>query len=52
VASAEATGCVVVAVPHLVPIAAAPGRTVVESMAELDVDRLEALVRQQAVRTV
>jgi HAD superfamily hydrolase (TIGR01509 family) len=51
VASAEAAGCVVVAVPHLVPIAAAPGRTVVESMAELDVDRLQALVRQQALRT-
>jgi HAD superfamily hydrolase (TIGR01509 family) len=51
VASAEAAGCVVVAVPHLVAIGPAPGRTVVASLEELSVDRLEALVRERAVRT-
>jgi HAD superfamily hydrolase (TIGR01509 family) len=36
VASAEAAGCRVIAVPSLVPIGAAPGRTVVRSLLELD----------------
>jgi HAD superfamily hydrolase (TIGR01509 family) len=35
VASAEAAGCQVIAVPSLVPIEPAPGRTVVHSLAEL-----------------
>lgn len=35
VASAEAAGCQVIAVPSLVPIDPAPGRTVVGSLAEL-----------------
>jgi len=35
VASAEAAGCRVIAVPSLVPIEPAPGRTVVRSLAEL-----------------
>jgi HAD superfamily hydrolase (TIGR01509 family) len=35
VASAEAAGCRVIAVPSLVPIESAPGRTVVRSLAEL-----------------
>ena len=51
VASAEAAGCVVVAIPHRVPIAAAPTRTLVASLTELDVDGLDALVRQRASAT-
>jgi HAD superfamily hydrolase (TIGR01509 family) len=35
VASAEAAGCQVIAVPSLLPIAPAPGRTVVSSLTEL-----------------
>ncbi len=35
VASAEAAGCRVIAVPSLAPIEPAPGRTVVHSLAEL-----------------
>jgi HAD superfamily hydrolase (TIGR01509 family) len=44
IASAQAAGCVVVAVPHHVPIAAQPGLTIVASLEELDVARLDALV--------
>lgn len=44
VASAEAAGCRVVAVPHRVPIPAAPGRVMVDSLRSLDVDALAALV--------
>jgi len=51
VASAEAAGCVVVAVPHTVPIAAAPLRTVAASLLELTFDRLEGLVREHTLRT-
>ncbi|MFJ2634373.1 HAD family hydrolase [Streptomyces sp. NPDC087422] len=43
VASAEAAGCRVVAVPSLVPVEAAPGRTVVGSLEELSVPFLRAL---------
>jgi HAD superfamily hydrolase (TIGR01509 family) len=43
VASAEAAGCRVVAVPSVVPIAAAPGRTVVRSLEELNVPFLRSL---------
>jgi beta-phosphoglucomutase-like phosphatase (HAD superfamily) len=35
VASAEAAGCQVIAVPSLVPIAPAPGRTAVRSLLDL-----------------
>jgi HAD superfamily hydrolase (TIGR01509 family) len=45
VASAEGAGCVVVAVPHHVPIPPAPGRVIVDSLEELSVARLDALVR-------
>ena len=38
VASAEAAGCRVIAVPSLIPIEPAPGRTVVRSLAELRAD--------------
>ena len=44
VAAAEAAGCHVVAVPSLVPIPAAPGRTVIESLTAIDLQLLEALV--------
>jgi HAD superfamily hydrolase (TIGR01509 family) len=43
VASAEAAGCRVVAVPSLVPIEPAPGRTVVGSLEELSVPFLRAV---------
>jgi HAD superfamily hydrolase (TIGR01509 family) len=45
-ASAEAAGCVVLAVPHHVPIDAAPGRVFVDSLREVDVDMLAALVQR------
>ena len=51
VASAEAAGCVVVAVPHHVPIEAAPTLTVVPSLAELTIDDLDALVRARSGRS-
>ncbi|MEP7021075.1 MAG: HAD family phosphatase [Pseudonocardiales bacterium] len=51
IASAEAAGCVVVAVPHTVPIEPGPLRTVVGSLTDLSLARLEALVRGRAVRT-
>jgi HAD superfamily hydrolase (TIGR01509 family) len=44
VASAEAAGCLVVAVPHRVPIPTQPGRVVVDSLRELDHARLSDLV--------
>ncbi|MGN6608501.1 MAG: HAD family hydrolase [Jatrophihabitans sp.] len=44
VASAEAAGCVVIAVPHHVPIEPAPTRTVVDSLTELDPARLRRMV--------
>jgi HAD superfamily hydrolase (TIGR01509 family) len=45
--SAEAAGCVAVAVPHHVAIPPAPGRTLVRSLDELDLDRLDRLVRER-----
>jgi HAD superfamily hydrolase (TIGR01509 family) len=48
VASAEAAGCVVVAVPHHVPIEPAATRTVVGSLEEVDVGWLDALVRSRS----
>jgi HAD superfamily hydrolase (TIGR01509 family) len=47
VASAEAAGCLVVAVPHQVPIGPAPGRVRVESLTELSVARLTELLEQR-----
>jgi HAD superfamily hydrolase (TIGR01509 family) len=44
VAAADAAGCVVVAVPSVVTIPAAAGRLVVESLCDLDLRRLAALV--------
>ncbi|MEU5281367.1 HAD-IA family hydrolase [Streptomyces asoensis] len=43
VASAEAAGCAVLAVPSLAPIAPAPGRTVVTGLAGITPARLRAL---------
>lgn len=43
VASAEAAGCQVIAVPSLVPIEPGPGRTVVGSLEELSVSFLRSL---------
>lgn len=44
IASAEAAGCLVIGVPHQVPIAAAPGRVLVNSLTDLDVPTLAALL--------
>jgi HAD superfamily hydrolase (TIGR01509 family) len=44
VASAEAAGCPVVAVPSVVPIGPAPARTVVPSLVEVDLALLSGLV--------
>jgi HAD superfamily hydrolase (TIGR01509 family) len=44
VTSAEAAGCHVVAVPSLAPIPPTPGRTVLESLKQVDVALLRALV--------
>jgi HAD superfamily hydrolase (TIGR01509 family) len=44
VASAEAAGCQLIAVPSLVPIADQPGRLVVASLAEVDVTLLRKIV--------
>jgi HAD superfamily hydrolase (TIGR01509 family) len=46
VASAEAAGCAVVAVPHHVPLDPAPGRTIVSSLAGLRLVDLDRLVRR------
>ena len=43
VAAAEAAGCMTIAVPSIVAIPPAPGRTVVSSLTELSLARLEAL---------
>jgi HAD superfamily hydrolase (TIGR01509 family) len=44
IAAAEAAGCVAVAVPSVVPVPPAPGRTVVASLTEIDLPRLRRLV--------
>jgi HAD superfamily hydrolase (TIGR01509 family) len=49
VASAEAAGAVTFAVPHLVPIPAAPGRRVVESLEDLTVGVLSEAVAERSV---
>src|SRR5690348_7558697 len=46
VASAEAAGCRVIAVPSLVPIEPAPGRTVVRSLLDLRADSSGITVRE------
>jgi HAD superfamily hydrolase (TIGR01509 family) len=43
VAAAEAAGCMTIAVPSIVAIPPAPGRTVVSSLAELSLARLQVL---------
>jgi beta-phosphoglucomutase-like phosphatase (HAD superfamily) len=48
VASGEAAGCVVLAVPHKVPIAPGPRRTIVDSLTEVGLDSLEVLVSRAA----
>ncbi|WP_018656453.1 HAD family hydrolase [Actinomadura flavalba] len=45
-AAAEAAGCVTVAVPCLLPVGPAPGRTVVGSLREVDLAMLRGLVRR------
>jgi HAD superfamily hydrolase (TIGR01509 family) len=42
IAAAEAAGCVVVAVPGMVPVPLVPGRLVVQSLTELSLARLRA----------
>ena len=44
VAAAEAAGCRVVAVPSVVPTDPAPGRAVVQSLTEVDLELLRGLV--------
>lgn len=43
-ASAEAAGCVTVAVPSVVPVPEAPGRTIVRSLRDVDLARLRGVV--------
>lgn len=43
VASAEAAGCVTIAVPHVAQVQPAPGRIVIDSLTELSVARLAEL---------
>jgi HAD superfamily hydrolase (TIGR01509 family) len=50
VASAEAAGCTVLAVPSLAPIAPAPGRTVLAGLDEVSPERLRALIPSPAPR--
>jgi HAD superfamily hydrolase (TIGR01509 family) len=45
VASAEAAGCLTIAVPSLVPIPARPGRVVLDSLADLSLAALRDLAR-------
>ena len=47
IASAEAAGCVVVAIPHAVPISPADSRTLIRSLTQLTVDGLDELVRDR-----
>ncbi len=49
IASAEAAGAVTFAVPHLVAIPGAPGRTVVDSLTDLTVAILARAVEEQSV---
>jgi HAD superfamily hydrolase (TIGR01509 family) len=47
VTSAEAAGCLVLAVPHHVPIGAEPGRVLVDSLQDVTVDMLAELVARR-----
>lgn len=47
-ASAEAAGCASIAVPHIVAIPAAPGRTVVSSMTDVNLTMVDDIVRAHA----
>jgi beta-phosphoglucomutase-like phosphatase (HAD superfamily) len=47
IASAEAAGCRVVAVPHNVPIEAAPGRHLIGSLQDVTPDTLNAVITGQ-----
>jgi HAD superfamily hydrolase (TIGR01509 family) len=47
--SAEGAGCVILAVPHHVPIEPAPGRTLVPSLSDVTPDDLDRLVREARV---
>jgi HAD superfamily hydrolase (TIGR01509 family) len=47
VASAEAAGCRLVAVPSLVPIGARPGRVIATSLSEVDLTMLRKLVAER-----
>lgn len=49
-ASATAAGCVVVGVPNVVEVPAAPGRILLGSLTELDVDGVRAMVPRQRRR--
>jgi HAD superfamily hydrolase (TIGR01509 family) len=44
VASAMAAGCVTLGVPHVVPVAASPGLTLVDSLADVDLVALRRLL--------
>ncbi|MFI6985378.1 HAD family hydrolase [Embleya sp. NPDC050154] len=50
IASGEAAGCVVLAVPSMTPITPAPTRTVVDSLEEVDLAFLGELVRSRVAR--
>ncbi|MDO9356110.1 MAG: HAD family phosphatase [Solirubrobacteraceae bacterium] len=45
VASAQAAGCVTVAIPHVAEVAEDPGRTIIDSLGGVTVDGLRDLVR-------
>jgi HAD superfamily hydrolase (TIGR01509 family) len=47
VRSAEAAGCLVLGVPHRVPIEPAPGRVLIDSLRDLDVARLTELAQRR-----
>lgn len=50
VASGEAAGCVVIAVPSMTDIPAGPHRTVLPSLEGIDLTLLDSLVRRRALR--
>lgn len=52
VASAEAAGCAVLAVPSLAPIDSVPGRTVLTSLEEVTPARLRAMVAPRELRVM
>ena len=48
VASAEAAGCHTLAVPHVAQVEAAPGRTIVDGLVDIDASWIERFVRGRA----